>query len=255
MPTLFCNQKSIKQHDNVLGALSVGSSSPPPCTSDHQWTWSAMSRPVCHHWPCQHRVQPLRGLADAGGGRLAWHICCVSLRPYGHQHPQHAPLATSVHPHHLLSLLPSVLSSSFDPHHSLLHPISSLSVSSFFTSHLRILSWHVRQISTHVSCSTEHTQTIQTEWGERDVKRRDKSIAFYLTLWESVLVVCVCTPLSCVRIERMSPPGHKGSNTLLTIAVWMQENEARYTKAGAAENTIHMESNGEKRQAGFLLWI
>lgn len=50
----------------------------------------------------------------------------------------------------------------------------------------------------------------------------------------------------------MSPPGHKGSNMVFTIAVLMQENEAPFKKAGAAKNKIHMESVGEKGKPGFV---
>lgn len=39
----------------------------------------------------------------------------------------------------------------------------------------------------------------------------------------------------------MTPTGHKGSKTLFTTAFLMQESEAQFNKAGAAENTFHME--------------
>lgn len=117
MSLLFCIHNSIKQHGyawhSFCQVILQCTPPPPPLASpsvyDHQGTWSAMSRSVSHRWPCQHCVQPLQGLADAGVARLAWDICSVSLRPSGHQYPQ--PALCSI-----TSPLPPAFLSFFSPY-------------------------------------------------------------------------------------------------------------------------------------------
>lgn len=138
-----------------------------------------------HVWPCPGLcatsdpasiMSSFFGLADASVGHLAWDICHVSLRPSGHQQPQPAFPAPSSHPHCLLSLLCSVLSTFFDPQYFFLHV--SFFFACFFCFPSTLLACQAYPL---MSPAAQNKDKIQTDWKERK-KKRSKTSAFYLTL-------------------------------------------------------------------------